>query len=661
MFDKILIANRGEIACRIMRTCRRMGVRTVAVYSDADASALHVRAADEAVRLGPAPAADSYLKGEAIIAAALQFGAQAIHPGYGFLSERAEFALACHAAGIVFIGPPVEAIRTMGLKGAAKILMREAEVPVLPGYEGTEQSDDFLMQQAVATGWPLLIKAEAGGGGKGMRKVVSPDEFLPALAGARREALAAFGDHRVVLEKYLAQARHIEVQVFGDQSGNVVHLFERDCSVQRRHQKIIEEAPAFGLPDEMRAAMGAAAVAAAKAVNYTGAGTVEFIADVSAGLRPDRFYFMEMNTRLQVEHPVTEAITGVDLVEWQLRIAAGERLPLGQEQISFDGHAIEARIYAENPAQGFLPSTGQLLHLRAPGSSRFVRVDTGVRQGDTVTLHYDPMIAKLVARGASREDALRRLRLALEAYEIAGPHTNRDFLLRVAEHQAFAAGDVDTGFVDKHATDLLAATEDVADVLVLATLHLMLMRRTLAGPQSAWDESCCWHNNLDVRETFRFTRGDVGHEVVAVHARGRLSLICGERTFDIASYREDAGHIEVECGGRRLRSAVAQGDAELTIITRRQTVRLMLDANVRADDAEEGSSAGVVDAPMPGRVIEVFVRDGDSVERNAPVLVLEAMKMEYTIRAPVAGAVRSLLLRAGDQVSEGARLFAIEP
>ena len=661
MFDKILIANRGEIACRIMRTCRRMGVRTVAVYSDADASALHVRAADEAVRLGPAPAADSYLKGEAIIAAALQFGAQAIHPGYGFLSERAEFALACHAAGIVFIGPPVEAIRTMGLKGAAKILMREAEVPVLPGYEGTEQSDDFLMQQAVATGWPLLIKAEAGGGGKGMRKVVSPDEFLPALAGARREALAAFGDDRVVLEKYLAQARHIEVQVFGDQSGNVVHLFERDCSVQRRHQKIIEEAPAFGLPDEMRAAMGAAAVAAAKAVNYTGAGTVEFIADVSAGLRPDRFYFMEMNTRLQVEHPVTEAITGVDLVEWQLRIAAGERLPLGQEQISFDGHAIEARIYAENPAQGFLPSTGQLLHLRAPGSSRFVRVDTGVRQGDTVTLHYDPMIAKLVARGASREDALRRLRLALEAYEIAGPHTNRDFLLRVAEHQAFAAGDVDTGFVDKHATDLLAATEDVADVLVLATLHLMLMRRTLAGPRSAWDETCCWHNNLDVRETFRFTRGDVGHEVVAVHARGRLSLICGERTFDIASYREDAGHIEVECGGRRLRSAVAQGDAELTIITRRQTVRLMLDANVRADDAEEGSSAGVVDAPMPGRVIEVFVRDGDSVERNAPVLVLEAMKMEYTIRAPAAGAVRSLSLRAGDQVSEGARLFAIEP
>jgi len=458
MIRKVLIANRGEIACRIMRTCRRLGVATVAVYSDADAGALHVRMADEAIGIGPAPARDSYLVIERIIAAAGKSGADAVHPGYGFLSERAEFAEACAAAGLIFIGPPPAAIRAMGLKSAAKALMIGAAVPVVPGYHGDNQDEAHLLGQAEAIGWPILIKAVAGGGGKGMRRVDDAAAFAAAVDGARREAVAAFGDDRVLIEKYLVRPRHIEVQIFADASGEVVHLFERDCSIQRRHQKVIEEAPAPGMAEHMRRAMGEAAAAAARAIGYVGAGTIEFIADVTEGLRPDRFYFMEMNTRLQVEHPVTEAVTGQDLVEWQLRIAAGEPLPLPQERIALSGHAVEARLYAEDPARNFMPSPGQLLRLSFPDDEEGLRIDTGVAEGDSVTPYYDPMIAKVIAHGPDRAAALERLATALDAIEVAGVQSNTPFLARVLRHRDFVHGDIDTAFLDRHAIDLKLGT-----------------------------------------------------------------------------------------------------------------------------------------------------------------------------------------------------------
>ena len=450
MFQKILIANRGEIACRVIRTAQRMGITTVAVYSEADANAMHVSMADEAVFLGPAPARESYLVIEKILEAAQRTDAEAVHPGYGFLSENVTFAEACASAGIIFIGPPAKSIRAMGEKAAAKALMQKAKVPVLPGYHEATQDDEVLLRAADQIGYPVLIKAVSGGGGKGMRQVDNANGFFSALKGARREGLSSFGDDRVLVEKYLGRSRHIEIQIFADQHDNVVHLFERDCSIQRRHQKVIEEAPAPGMTTAMRAAMGSAAVSAAKAVGYVGAGTVEFIADVSRGLSEDAFYFMEMNTRLQVEHPVTEMVTGQDLVDWQLQVAAGKPLPLTQDELSIAGHAIEARIYSENPQKNFLPATGTLRRLRPPAESKNVRIDTGVREGDAVSMFYDPMIAKLITSDRNRETALRRLCIALESYEIAGVITNVHFLASVARHDAFATGDLETNFIEKY-------------------------------------------------------------------------------------------------------------------------------------------------------------------------------------------------------------------
>ncbi len=480
MFGKILIANRGEIACRVIRTCRRLGIRTVAVFSAADAAAQHVILADEAVPIGPAPARESYLVIDRIIEAARATGAEAIHPGYGFLSERADFAEACVATGIVFVGPRAAAIRAMGLKGAAKALMERAGVPIVPGYHGDAQGVAELMTEAERIGWPVLIKAVAGGGGKGMRRVDNAADFEAALAGAKREAMAAFGDDKVLLEKYLLRPRHIEVQVFGDSHGNIVQLFERDCSIQRRHQKVVEEAPAPGMTVEMRAAMGAAAVAAARAVDYIGAGTVEFIADVSQGLSADRFYFMEMNTRLQVEHPVTEMITGQDLVEWQLRVAVGEVLPLKQSELAINGHAVEARLYAENPRRNFQPSTGRLLRFRAPAPDGDLRIDSGVAEGDVVTPHYDPMLAKVVAWAPDRATATGRLAGAMGAHEIAGLQSNAAFLGRVLRHRSFVSGDVDTGFIPAHIKELepLRSAPENAD---LAFAAVALHRRGEAG------------------------------------------------------------------------------------------------------------------------------------------------------------------------------------
>ncbi len=481
MFSKILIANRGEIACRVIRTARKLGIATVAIYSDADAGALHVEMADEAVRVGPAISAQSYLNVEAIIKAARQTGAEAIHPGYGFLSENARFVDAVEAAGLVFIGPSARAIRAMGLKDAAKALMEKAGVPVVPGYHGDNQDGAFLKSEADRITYPVLIKARAGGGGKGMRRVDQPDDFAAALASARREAEASFGDGAVLVEKYMAKPRHIEVQVFGDSHGNAVHLFERDCSLQRRHQKVIEEAPAPGMTPEMRAAMGEAAVKAALAIGYCGAGTVEFIADVSEGLRPDRFFFMEMNTRLQVEHPVTEAITGLDLVEWQLRVASGEALPKRQDELSINGWAFEARLYAEDPARDFLPATGKLALFAPPENAR---VDSGVRTGDTITPFYDPMIAKIIAHGATRDEALNRLDAALNKTRIAGLVTNRQFLSALCKLEAFRTGDVDTGLIGREAAALFTAEppSDIAFALAALGALDLLMRRKKVIP-----------------------------------------------------------------------------------------------------------------------------------------------------------------------------------
>ena len=517
MFNKILIANRGEIACRIIHTAKRLGVGTVAVYSEADVNARHVSLADEAVAIGPAPARDSYLAAEKLIAAAERTGAEAIHPGYGFLSENAGFAEACGDAGITFIGPSPRAIEAMGSKSAAKTIMRQAGIPLVPGYHGDNQDEMFLLGEAEKIGFPVMLKASAGGGGRGMRAVNGAAEFSEALRSAKREALGAFNDDRMLLEKYLEQPRHIEIQIFCDQHGNAVHLFERDCSIQRRHQKVLEEAPAPGMTDETRGAMGDAAISAARAIDYTGAGTVEFIVDTDG-----RFYFMEMNTRLQVEHPVTEFITGQDLVEWQLRVAAGERLPASQDQLAIDGHALEARIYAEDPDNGFLPSTGSLGHLRFPAETPQVRVDTGVRQGDTISVYYDPLIAKLIVRAGDRRNCLRRMLEALRQIQVAGVTTNIDFLTSVISHEAFQAADFDTGFIDRYLAELVPEKAPASPgVLALAALYQALRRdsrsrreaATSDDPASPWWATDNWRPNLVEEEHFSFHDGAREHEV----------------------------------------------------------------------------------------------------------------------------------------------------
>ncbi len=666
MFRKILIANRGEIACRVIRTARRLGVATVAVYSDADAGARHVALADEAVRIGPAPVRDSYLRADAIIAAARATGAEAVHPGYGFLSENAEFADALAEAGLVFIGPPASAIRAMGLKGAAKALMQEARVPVVPGYHGDNQEADFLLGEAERIGWPVLIKAVAGGGGKGMRRVDKAADFKAALAGAQREGANAFGNDRVLLEKYLVKPRHIEIQVFADSQGNAVHLFERDCSVQRRHQKVLEEAPAPGMPVEMRRAMGEAAVNAAKAIGYVGAGTVEFIADVSEGLRPDRFYFMEMNTRLQVEHPVTEMITGQDLVEWQLRVAAGGELPLAQPDLRIDGHAVEARIYAEDPNRNFLPSVGRLHRLRPPQEGPHVRVDTGVREGDSVTPFYDPMIAKLIVWDVDRGAALRRLAQALAQYQVAGVTTNTAFLIALARHPAFAAGDLDTGFIERFRADLIPPGQAAdAGALALAALAVVLERRrdmlTAPGdPWSPWAGVNGWRLNDQGYDELVFRDGEQDVTLRVEYQADDAVLVHGPETSirALGNLLPD-GSLEAVLDERRVTVGVARLGADILLLSEGRVQRLTLVDRRDAGDLEEGGG-GALTAPMPGKVVQVLVAEGAVVEKGQALMVLEAMKMEHTIAAPARGKVAKLHFNAGDQVSDGATLLALE-
>jgi len=639
MFKKILIANRGEIACRVMRTARRMGVATVAVYSDADARSMHVAMADEAVNIGPAPVADSYLRADRIIEAAKATGAQAIHPGYGFLSENPNFVQQVVDAGLVFIGPSAKSIRAMGLKDAAKALMEKAGVPVVPGYHGDGQALVLLATKAREIGFPVLIKARAGGGGKGMRKVDHPDDFAEALAGAKREAKAAFGDDAVLVEKYVEKPRHIEVQVFGDNHGNAVHLFERDCSAQRRHQKVIEEAPAPGMPEAMRKAMTEAAVKAAKAIDYSGAGTIEFIVDASDGLRADRFWFMEMNTRLQVEHPVTEMVTGVDLVEWQLRVAAGETIPLTQDQIRLNGHAFEARIYAEDATKGFLPAIGTLHHLRFPehapdGAS--MRIETGVREGDAISPFYDPMIAKLVVHAADRPAALTALGEALDRTEIAGSITNTPFLAALAADPDFVSGDVDTGLIGRHQERLTAlpppSPGDIADAALAAS-------GARANPAAAdpWSAMAGYAHFHPVARSVTLEHG--GEKTVA-----RVSLSGGRASV---SFADDAHAPSLSA-----RTAVWPG--HVTVFDGPVGHSFKVGDPFEAA-ADAGSGSGTLRAPMPGLVKVVRAAAGDAVTKGKPLLILEAMKMEHTITAPFDGEIAEIVAE-GAQVMDGAVL-----
>jgi 3-methylcrotonyl-CoA carboxylase alpha subunit len=655
LFDKILIANRGEIACRVIKTARRLGIRTVAVYSAADEGARHVDLADEAYPIGPAPARESYLVIERIIEAARRSGAQAIHPGYGFLSENAGFAEACAAAGIVFIGPPPAAIRAMGSKSAAKSLMARSAVPLVPGYHGDDQDPAVLAAKAEEIGYPVLIKASAGGGGKGMRIVEQPDDFAASLASAQREAKASFGDDQVLVEKYLSRPRHIEIQVFADTHGNIVSLFERDCSIQRRHQKVVEEAPAPGMDPARRRSMGEAACAAARAIFYVGAGTVEFIAE------GDQFYFMEMNTRLQVEHPVTEAITGQDLVEWQLRVAAGEKLPLTQDQLAINGHAIEVRVYAEDPARNFLPSIGTLRHLSPPAEGPQVRVDTGVRQGDAISIHYDPMIAKLIVWDRDRPAAVQRLRRALADYEIVGVASNLGFLGAIAAHPAFAAAELDTGFIGRHGDALFAARSGVpSSALCAAALHILDDRRraveaAAAGsgdPHSPWNLQNAWRMNGDGYQDLLFEAGD-RQIALRAHPRRAGSFRLDLPDGSVEAESADGGKILID--GVKSRAAVVRIGDELTVILDGINHILKL-IDPLAPERLDAVAGGRLTAPMPGRITQILVEIGARVHHGAALLVLEAMKMEHTITAPADGTVAEIRAGIGDLVEEGTEL-----
>ncbi|HEX4738905.1 MAG TPA: acetyl/propionyl/methylcrotonyl-CoA carboxylase subunit alpha [Allosphingosinicella sp.] len=625
MIRSLLIANRGEIACRVIRTARRLGVRTVAVYSDADRHALHVREADAAVHIGPSPARESYLVGEKIIAAARKTGAEAIHPGYGFLSENADFAQAVIDAGLIWVGPKPDSIRAMGLKDAAKKLMQEAGVPVTPGYLGEDQAPERLRREAEAIGFPVLIKAVAGGGGKGMRRVNASAEFDEMLASCKREAASSFGDDRVLIEKYVERPRHIEVQVFGDSHGNVVHLFERDCSLQRRHQKVIEEAPAPGMDEATRAAVCGAAVKAAQAVSYVGAGTVEFIADASEGLRPDRIWFMEMNTRLQVEHPVTEEITGQDLVEWQLRVASGEPLPLRQDELSIRGHAMEARLYAENPAHEFLPSTGRLEHFVL---GRAIRIDTGVEEGDRISPYYDPMIAKLIARGATREEAIDRLVETLDQVEVWPVRTNAAFLARAVDDPDFRAGRVDTSFIPSRIERLVPDPAPSDAVWNLAATALLSSDFGMSEDADPWAALPGFRLNAprDLR--------------IALSHGGETRLV------------EGGGDPPLEG------IATASGD-QVLVFSAGQAFAFSLPGASGASGGG-GAADGTLLSPMPGRIISVDVRQGDKVAKGQKLVTLEAMKMEHSLAAPFDGIVAALEAKEGAQVTEGTLLVRVE-
>lgn len=686
MFKRILIANRGEIACRVAATARRLGIETVAVYSDADARSAHVAACDQAFRLGPASARESYLRGDRILEIARAAQAQAIHPGYGFLSENEDFARAVRQAGLVFIGPPAEAIAAMGSKSAAKTLMERAGVPLVPGYHGERQEPDYLRGQADAIGYPVLIKASAGGGGKGMRIVERSEDFVEALASCKREALASFGSDQVLIERYLRRPRHIEVQVFADRLGHCIHLFERDCSVQRRHQKVVEEAPAPGMSPARRDEMGQAAVAAARAVGYEGAGTVEFIAE-----QDGRFYFMEMNTRLQVEHPVTEMITGLDLVEWQLRVAAGEPLPLAQEALAIRGHAIEVRLYAENPERGFLPSTGVLRALHMPEGVVFstgivdarhpspVRLDSGVRAGDTISAHYDPMIAKLITWGANRDEARARMAGALARVAVVGPSTNAAFLHRLMHNAAFAAADLDTGLIERERSHLLEPPSIIeAQDWALAAAALLASESSEVHAASAsersrlsesawrdpWSAQDAWRAHTIGARWLRLSAGEARCEVriePALAGRG-YTVFIGDTAICLADLCLDQltaqlsglmGDHAISC------RAIVQADA-IHLFQPGRVLRIARHS-MGANPDEESADAGGLTAPMPGKVVAMMVEVGAVVERGQALAVLEAMKMEHLIVAPFAGRITAISYPAGAQVQEGAALLALEP
>jgi 3-methylcrotonyl-CoA carboxylase alpha subunit len=662
MFSSVLIANRGEIACRITRTAHRLGMRVIAVYSEADAEGLHVKLADEAVAIGPASVRDSYLRPDRILEAAARTGAEAIHPGYGFMSENVVFAEACRSSGVVFVGPPPDAIRAMGLKDAAKALMRDAGVPVVPGYMGADQDADFLEHMAAETGYPVLIKAVAGGGGKGMRLVTDPADFLPALESCQREAQSAFGDPRVLIERYVSAPRHIEIQVFADSHGNTVHLFERDCSLQRRHQKVIEEAPAPGMTPEMRQAMGKAAVMAAEAVGYQGAGTVEFIVDSSRGLVPDGFFFMEMNTRLQVEHPVTEAITGLDLVELQFKVAAGEPLPFRQGDLALTGHAVEARLYAEDPDHEFLPQAGRLRRLSWPEGSPGLRIDTGVEQGDVITPHYDPMIAKLIVHAPTRREALRDLADALDDTVLLGIRSNRAFLSRLARHPDFVAGAVDTGFIGRRLAELVTGALDP---------------RLLAAGVEAW---LALHSGLGAG---RADAALSGFALAGLERRDRLHLIVnGEKTLaditwlgsahrrhhirhgalsaDLAveDVRHEGGRLAFASSAGPFAGHMALSEGRILVASPAGHIELVAE-DLTARDAEALAGGASIKAPMPGRIVRVLTSEGRRVARGERLIVLEAMKMEHTLAAAREATVDKVLVSEGEQVQDGKVLVTL--
>jgi len=666
MFNKILIANRGEIACRVIKTARRLGIKTVAVYSDADSESLHVSMADEAVHIGAAPPRESYLLGDTIIAAANKTGASAIHPGYGFLSENADFSRQCKENDIVFIGPPESSIIAMGSKSAAKSIMSDAGVPVVPGYHGEDQSLEKIKLEAEVIGYPVLLKAIAGGGGKGMRLVNNADEIQQAYAAVRREAASSFGSDELLVEKYLVEPRHVEFQIFCDQAGNAVYLFERDCSIQRRHQKVIEEAPAPGMSPVLRQQMGDAAVKAARAIEYEGAGTIEFLLD-----KDGSFYFMEMNTRLQVEHPVTEMITGQDLVEWQLRVAAGEPLPLRQEQLEISGHAFEARVYAEDPDQDFMPATGTLAHLQGPREGTHVRLDTGVLQGDEISVYYDPMIAKLVVWDENRERALARMTKALSEYHISGVTTNITFLYNIVSSAAFKRAELDTGFIEKNRDALFHAShEDRMQDIPLASLFLLLrMEKTSADrakstdPWSPWNSVNGWRLNEPGRHTGQIIVNgreyDAPVEEIGTEANRRFRITVDGRSV-IAAGELDGSELYADIDGHRRRVNVVAHDDQFTLFSEQGAMQFSL-KQPDLGSRDEGSHADAFTAPMNGVIVEILVEAGADVARSQPVIIMEAMKMEQTLFAPSDGCVSELFFKAGDQVKGGEELVHFIP
>jgi 3-methylcrotonyl-CoA carboxylase alpha subunit len=654
MFNKILIANRGEIACRVIKTARKMGVKSVAVYSTVDRRALHVRMADESVCIGGASSIESYLRGDIIIKAALDYGAQAIHPGYGFLSENAEFERACATAGLVFIGPSANSISAMGLKDCAKDIMSKAGIPVVIGYQGDQQDDNFLAVKASEIGYPVLIKAVAGGGGKGMRLVEQAQDFIQALATCRRESSAAFANDRLLIEKYLIQPRHIEVQVFGDRQGNVVHLFERDCSLQRRHQKVVEEAPAPNISEDFRSAICSAAVRAAQAIDYYSAGTVEFI------VQGDDFYFMEMNTRLQVEHPVTEMITGQDLVEWQLRIAYGEALPLAQNDISINGHAFEARLYAEDPAKDFMPQTGLIHHFSYPNQDQYMRVDTGIEAGDSVSIHYDPMVAKLVTWGEDRVKAMQNMTELLRRTYMSGLPSNQEFVANVFDHDIFINAVIDTGFIARYEQDLIPETYARAaeTEIAFAALFYLLGLGCQSSAANPWNAHDNWRigNSTIQRSLSLVNKGSM--IAVLATCNGESLNIEGVGKIELLSYRDDV--LKALINGVESSAVVLPYNQGITIFFNRRVVDLGLFTLELGGDTIDANGGRIV-APMPGAIVQVVVEVGTYVDKGQPLLVMDSMKVETTIAANFDGTVKEIYIGPGDQVQEGTLLAEIEP